>query len=97
MENKMTIEELEKEYADINKKRNHIGKVLSELKKAKEEQRKADLAAEKNQRKKEVDESVNNAVKLIQKYIEDYGSYSIKDNSNDLSSLFNLVNLRWFL
>ena len=71
----------------------------AEEKKKKEEadRKKAELALQKEQRKKEVDDAIKKASNLVKEYIEDYGSFSISDDTNDLSFLGNLGLLRWFL
>lgn len=97
MKNEMTIEELEKEYEKLNKQRDNVSKVLYERKKAEEEKKKAALAAEKDNRKKEVNDAIDNAMKLLKKYTEDYGSFSITDHVNDLSFLFGSKPWRLFL
>lgn len=72
----MTIEELEKEYAKITEERQNIEKTLKQKKQDEEEHRIAQLALEKEKRKKEVDEALNNYHTLVNAYIRDYGSYS---------------------
>ena len=97
MNNKMTIAELENEYAKLNKQRDALGKVLNERKKEEEDKKKAELAVSKDKRHKEVETAINNAIELLKKYNEDYGSYSITDNINDISFLFGSKPWRWFL
>lgn len=96
MKNEMTIEELEKEYEKLNKQRDNVSRVLQERKKAEEEKKKAALEAEKTKREKEVKDAINNAIELIKKYTEDYGSFSITDSVNDLSFLFGSKPWRFF-
>ena len=66
-------------------------------KKEEEKRKKEELALQKENRKKEVDDAISKAVNLVKGYIEDYGSYSINDDINDLSFLGNIGLLRWFL
>ena len=75
-----------------------IARKLDEQKKIEEEEKKkAELALQKDKRKKEVDDTIKKAVNLVQEYIEDYGSFHISDDINDLLFLGNLGFLRWVL
>ena len=71
----MTIEELEKQYKEAAKKATMLGEQLEQKKQEEEYKKKAQLALEKEARKKEVDEAFDNYVTLFKKYINDYGSY----------------------
>lgn len=48
-----------------------------------EKKRKEKLTAEKNARKKEVDEAIANCKVLIKAYMHDYGVYSFTSSEND--------------
>lgn len=72
----MTIEELETKYAKVTEERNQIEKMLNQKKQEEENRRIAQLAHEKEKRKKEVDEAFDNYRTLVNEYIRDYGSYS---------------------
>lgn len=92
-----TLEQLQEELTRAQKAY-YDAKKLDEQKKREEEERKmAELALVKDKRKKEIDDAIDNAVKLIKKYTEDYGSFSITDNINDLSFLFSSKPFGWFL
>lgn len=84
-----TIEELKKMHEDAIKECNTIGEMLKQKEKDEEDKKKAQLALEKENRKKELDDATENARKLLQKWIQDYGSYGYSGNTNE--SLFNLL------
>ena len=92
-----TLEQLKAEVELATKAYNLALKAEEQKKKEEEERKKAALAAVKEARKSEVDDAINNAIELLKKYTEDYGSYSITDNINDLSFLFGSKPFRWFL
>jgi hypothetical protein len=87
---KVEVELAQKAYADALR-------VEEQKKKTAEEKRMAKLAVEKEKRKKEVDDAIDNAIELIKKYIKDYGSFSVTDHVNDLSFLFGSKPWRLFL
>lgn len=61
-----------------------------------EEKRQAELAIQKETRKKEVGEALENYQKLLKNYIKDYGSISITSNTDDWASLLGNQPLRWW-
>jgi hypothetical protein len=71
-----TIEELKKMYEDSLKESNTLGEMLRQKEKDEEDRKKAQLALEKEARKKEVDEAFDTYNELLKAYIKDYGSYS---------------------
>ena len=71
-----TIEELRKMYEDSLKESDTLGEMLKKKEQEEADRKKAQLALEKEARKKEVDEAFENYNKLLKAYIEDYGSYS---------------------
>lgn len=89
----MTIEELEKEYAKITEERQNLEKVLKQKKQDEEDRKIAQLAFEKEKRKKEVDEAFEKYYTLIKEYVRDYGSYSTT-TSNTVDSKY-LLNNPW--
>ena len=92
-----TLEQLKAE-AELANQAYRLALQAEEQKKKEEaERKKAELALQKEKRKKETDDAIKKAVNLVQEYIEDYGSFSINDDTNDLSFLGNLGLLRWFL
>lgn len=81
-----------REYDDI---RERISCETACLKRQDEEKKRAEETkkkAEKDARNKEVTEALDNAYKLLNKYIEDYGHYSYSGNLKDL----NLANMDYF-
>ncbi len=92
-----TLEQLYAEMEQAQMAYNTAKKLEEQKKKEEAERKMAELALEKDKRKKEVDDAVENAVELVKKYIEDYGSFSITDNVNYLSFLFGGKPSRWFL
>ena len=83
-----TLEELKAEAEQAQKAYDDKRKELARKEAEEAERKRLELVAEKDNRKKEVDDAIDNAVKLIKKYIEDYGSFSITDHFNDFSFLF---------
>lgn len=83
-ENKdFTIEELEKQYNVAAEHCKLLGEQLKQKKQDEEDRRKAQLALEKETRKKEVDMAFNNYEKLLKTYINDYGAYPTTIKSSD--------------
>lgn len=85
MENKkdFTIEELKKMYEDSLKESNTLGEMLKQKEKEEEDKKQAQLALEKETRKREVDDAYEVYSRLLKAYIEDYGSYTtISTNDN---------------
>ena len=72
-----TNEELQKAVEEAKKNYEMLNEQLTIAKQEEEDRRKAQLALEKEARTKEVDEAYDNYVSLLNKYVEDYGSYSI--------------------
>lgn len=87
-----TIEELETQYKLAEEKRNALKKQIEQKKKEEEELREAQLALEKDARKKEVDEALKKYQKLLRAYMDDYGAYSF---SND-ESVFDLFSSKFW-
>lgn len=84
-----TIEELKKMYEDSLKESNTLGEMLRQKEKEEEDRKKAELALNKETRKKELDDAIENARQLLQQWMKDYGSYGFSGNTNE--SLFNLL------
>lgn len=80
MENKkktLTSEELMKQYKEAKEKSDILYEQFQKAKQDEEDRRKAQLALEKEERKKAVEDAYDNYVSLLNKYVEDYGSFSI--------------------
>lgn len=89
-----TIEELEAQYKLADEKRNALKKQIEQKKKEEEELREAQLALEKDARRKEVDESIAKAKELLKAFINDYGIYSFTSTDDDTvfsSRFWNLI------
>lgn len=71
----LTVEELRKMYEDALKESNTLGEMLKQKEKDEADKKKAQLALEKETRRAEVDAAFNAYSELLNKYIEDYGSY----------------------
>lgn len=89
----MTIEELEKEYTKLIKEKQLVKEELKKKKQEEEDRRIAQLAIDKEKRKKEVDEAFENYMMLIDKYLHDYGEYTTVSN-NSINSSY-LINNPW--
>lgn len=70
------VEELTRQYEEAKKNCEAINEQLKLAQQEDEEKKKAQLALEKESRKKEVDDAFENYHKLLKAYIEDYGSYA---------------------
>jgi hypothetical protein len=80
-----TVEELKKMHTDLLKETNTIGEMLKQKEKEEEDKKKAQLALEKEARRKEVDEAFEKFNELQKAYIKDYGSLIItRDIDNDI-------------
>ena len=80
-----TLEELEAEYA-------HLKEKIKQKKQDEAERKRAELALEKEARKKEVDAARDHYYALLQAYISDYHSYEnlYKGENAPLSKIFEL-------
>jgi hypothetical protein len=83
-----TIEELEEQYKLAEEKQKALKQQIDQKKKEEEELREAELAKEKESRKKELDEALEKYKTLLRAYMRDYGmySYSFDDGVFDLFS-----------
>lgn len=70
----LTLQELELQYKKL-------GEQIEKRKKDEEERKKADLALEKEKRKKELDDARAHYSDLFSKYIQDYGTHTINDDN----------------
>lgn len=92
MSNKFTIDELEKQCKEAEKKFKLLQAQLERQKKEEEKQRAAELAANKSTRKKEVDDACENFLELRKAYMRDYGSYNYTTDDG-YTSLFDIFRL----
>ena len=87
-----TIEELEAQYKLAEEKRNALKQQIEQKKKEEEELREAQLAKEKDARKKEVDEALEKYKTLLRAYMRDYGAYSYISDDN----IFDMFNSKFW-
>ena len=91
----LTVEELKKACEEA---KNNFDALNEQLKKAieeEEERKQAQLALDKESRKKEVDGACKTYRKLLKEYIKDYGAYSLTTDTSD-ADLFPNVFWRSF-
>lgn len=89
----LTIEELEEQYKKISEQYNALGNQLKEKKQEAEDRKKAQLAAKKDARYKEIEEASEHLSQLIEDYTKDYGSFSFKRDYKDKYELPYLYHL----
>ena len=78
-----TIEELEAQYKEAEEKRKVLKEQIEQKKREEEELREAQLALEKETRKREVDEAITKCKELVKAYMHDYGIYSFSSTDDD--------------
>ena len=83
-----TLEELKKMYNDSLKESRTIGEMLRQKENEEEERKQAQLALDKETRKKEVDKAFENYNTLLKAYVEDYGEYAVKSDTSSFSKAF---------
>lgn len=90
MENKLNIEELEKQCLDAEKRFRDLHDQLTQAKKEEEEAKKAQLEAEKQGRYDEVISAYEYFEKLRSEYVNDYGSFTfqIKNKNGESHSWY---------
>lgn len=76
------VKELEKQYLEAEKVAKDLYEKFTQAKKEEEEAKKAQLSAEKEARKLEIEAAEKKLDELIRAYIKDYGSYTSLDNDN---------------
>lgn len=82
-----TIEELTQQCEEAKKNFERLNKLIEEKKREEKELREAQLALEKDARKKEVDDAIAKCKALVKAYMHDYGIYSF--SSTDGDSIFS--------
>ena len=80
MDEKMNIEELKKQCLEAEKNFKILHEQLAQMMKEEEETKQAKLRAEKEARRKEVDDAFNKYIELHKAYEKDYGHYIISRN-----------------
>jgi phage-related minor tail protein len=84
---KLTTEELIKQVEEAKKTFEHLNEQLQKQKKEEEERKRAELALQKENRKKEVEVALHNYHTLLRAYIEDYGYFSSTMDATTFSDL----------
>ena len=79
----MTIEELEKQVSEMKEQYEDLNKKLKQKKQDEADRKKAQLEAEKDVRYEEIKLASKHLNDLIQKYIDDYGSFSFSRSYSD--------------
>ena len=86
--NNFTTEELRKQCEEAKTKFEALNEQLKQAEKEEEKHRKEQLALEKENRTKELNDAIDNANDLLNKWIKDYGPFTYKNVCN--KSLFDL-------
>ena len=81
--NDFTIEEMENQYTEILEQCEKLRERIRQKKQDEADRKKAELALQKESRKKEVDEALKKYNELLKAYLEDYGSYHTNEFSDD--------------
>lgn len=89
-----TLEQLKEEALQAQKVYDEAKRLDAQKRRKEAERKMAELEVEKEKRKKEVDDAIDNAIVLLKKYTEDYGSFPITKHVNALSFLFGNNPLR---
>jgi RNA processing factor Prp31 len=87
--NELKVKEIQKQYEDAKKAYEELGVQLRLAKQKEEEERKAQLALEKENRRKELDDAIKNTHHLLQEWLKDYGSYGYSNNAD--KTLFDML------
>ena len=80
-----TIEEMEKQYSEMRKQCNNLYEQIKQKKQDEADRIKAELALQKEARRKEVDEALKNYNELLKAYLADYGTYRSEEFSDDFA------------
>lgn len=91
-----TIEELEKAYQEHKAETDALKDKIEKMKQEEKEKKEAQLALEKENRKKEVDEAFNKYSELLKAYIEDYGYYGTTIYADDYNWFHNKFGWSFF-
>ena len=74
-----TIEELETKYAKMMAECERVHQNIEQMKKEEADRKRVQLALEKEQRKRTIEEKEKELTNLIHEYIKDYGSYETRN------------------
>ena len=72
----LTLDELKKQLSKIGEEYSNLNEIIKKREVEEEDRKKAKLALEKENRKKEVDDALKIYQDLLNAYLKDYGSYS---------------------
>ena len=92
----MTIEELEKQVSEMKEQYEDLNKKLKQKKQDEADRKKAQLANEKDVRYEEIKLASKHLNDLIQKYIDDYGSFSFSRSYSDNRNDYFPYRYHWF-
>ena len=92
----MTIEELEKQVSEMKEQYEDLNKKLKQKKQDEADRKKAQLANEKDVRYEEIELASKHLNDLIQKYIDDYGSFSFSRSYSDNRNDYFPYRYHWF-
>lgn len=87
----MTLEELEAEYAKKMAKCENMRLQIEKKKQEEDDRKKAQLALDKDKRKKVIEEKEKELSGLIREYIKDYGSFNTHYRSDDDKDVFSYL------
>ena len=90
-----TIEELEAQYKLAEEKQMLLKQQIEQKKQEEKNIREAKLAAEKEERKAEVDACIAHCKELVKAYMHDYGIYSFRSADDDSIFSSKFWNLIW--
>lgn len=85
-----TLEELKKEYEDIENAYNSLKATIKKKEAEENERKRAQLTLEKENRKKTIEEKEKELITLVHKYIEDYGSYEFYRSFDNKDKFTNI-------
>ena len=92
----MTIEELEKQVSEMKEQYEDLNKKLKQKKQDEADRKKEQLANEKDVRYEEIKLASEHLNDLIQKYIDDYGSFSFSRSYSDDKNDYFPYCYHWF-
>ena len=91
----MTTEMMKQQLTEAQKRVDELREQLQKAEQEEESRKKAELALEKEARKKEVDEAIKNTKELLSAYTKDYGDYSYVSKLDDYG-LFSKRPISWW-
>ena len=92
----MTLDELEAKYKKMTEEYKVIEDQIKKKKQEEEDKRKAELAASKDARYKEIEAASEHLHQLIKDYTKDYGKFSFTRNYSDNKNDYFPYIYHWF-